>query len=355
MGCFVLLKAVHGGDIYSRNIKYDFSANINLLGMPENAKKALIDNLTELERYPDINCQKLKASLSEYEKTAAENIVCGNGAADLIYKVVQAETPKKALVISPTFSEYERALKSFSCTVEHYFLKEENNFNLTKDIMDELKDIDIVFICNPNNPVGNIFYKGLMTEIVRRCNENNTRIVVDECFMSFVERDIQYSLTNMCSQFPKLVVLKAFTKIFAVPGLRLGYLICSDLELCKKVESCGQCWSVSSAAQIVGEALTKEKDYIERTVEYVKKERTFLTESLRLLGVKVYPSCTNFLLVKSAVPLDKLLLKYGIAVRSCGNFKGLGEEYFRIAVRTHYENEILINTIKSIIDQETVT
>ena len=350
MGCSILLKAVHGGDVYSRDIKYDFSANINPLGMPENAKKALIDNLTELEKYPDINCRKLKNSLSEFEKTAAEYIVCGNGAADLIYKIVQVLTPKKALVISPTFSEYERALNSYSCAAENYSLDENKEFLLCSDILNKINNYDIVFICNPNNPVGNIFDKELMTAIVRKCNEKNTYIVVDECFMGFADKNEQYSLTNMCSRFPKLIVLKAFTKIFAVPGLRLGYMISGNLELCEKVESCGQCWSVSAAAQIVGAALSKENEYLEKTIEYVKKERAFLTESIRSFDIKVYPSVTNFLLVKSVMPLDKQLLKYSIAVRSCGDFKGLGEEFFRIAVRTHCENIILINSIKSILN-----
>lgn len=341
-----MIKSVHGGDIYSQKILYDFSANINPLGMPESAKAALIDNISMLERYPDINFTRLKKAIAEFEHIGESNIVCGNGAADLIYKLANAANAKKALVLAPTFSEYERALKSFGCKVEHYFLNPEKDFVLDKGILSAIDDIDLMFLCNPNNPVGNICEPELMNSIISKCKANNVRIVVDECFMSFVEESEKYRLRADCNN---IIILKAFTKIYAMAGLRLGYLICRDEKFCCKIESIGQCWSVSAAAQITGEAALSENDYLSRTVSYVKKERDYLTEKLANFGFKVYPSMVNFILFKTDLPLDRLLLKEAIAIRDNKGFVNLESGHFRIAVRTHEENEVLVHAIERII------
>lgn len=341
-----MMKTGHGGDVYSRDIEYDFSANINPLGMPESVKKAIIGHISELEKYPDVNCTRLKNSIAELENISEKNIVCGNGAADLIYKTVRVISPKKALVIAPTFSEYEKALRSVGSYVEYFYLKEENDFYICEDILNSINNIDMMFLCNPNNPVGNIIDPDLMSRVVKKCVENNIRIVVDECFMSFAKDSERYSLK---AEYDNLIILKAFTKIFAMPGIRLGYLLCSNENFCEKIEACGQCWSVSSVAQIAGEAALTEKNYIEKTAEYVQKERDFLTENFKKFGFKLYPSEVNFILFKTDFPLDEMLLKKKIAVRNCSNFVNLQDGYFRIAVRTRSENEILIDAVERIL------
>lgn len=342
-----MIKTSHGGDIYTQNIAYDFSANINPLGMPQSVKTAIAENINACEQYPDVNCTMLKKAVAEFENVGTENIVCGSGAADLIYKIVQTAVPKKALIIAPTFSEYEKALRSFGCEIEYFYLDEKNNFELSENILDRIFDIDLMFICNPNNPVGNVVNSDLMNRIINKCIENNTLIVVDECFMSFVENSHKYSIK---AYFDNVIILKAFTKIFAMPGLRLGYLICRNEKLCDKIENCGQCWSVSTIAQIAGIAALSEKNYIEKTFSYVKNEREFLIKNMKSLGFKVYPSKANFIFFKTDFPIDKMLLKEKIAVRKCGNYINLNDSYFRIAVRTHKENEILISTLERILN-----
>lgn len=318
----------HGGDVWTEKIKYDFSASINPLGMPKGVKDAIKTHMADYEHYPDVHCTALKKAISDYEGVGVENIVCGNGAADLIYKIAGSLKPKKALILEPTFSEYEKALTENGCNVKRLI-----SFEADESVLDEIKDIDIMFICNPNNPTGHLIKKDLITKLAKKCG--NAILVVDECFMPFVkDRQDAPLLKNV-------IVLKAFTKIYAMAGLRLGYVLC-DSEIAKKIENYGQCWNVSVPAQIAGIEALKDKEYIIKTVELITKEREYLTEELKKCGFEVYPSDANFILFKSGFKLD---LK-DIAVRNCGNFYGLDDTFYRIAVRTHAENEALIKEVK---------
>lgn len=332
---------IHGGDIYSREIQYDFSANLNPLGMPESVKRALSEHIGQCEHYPDPNCTALRHALAAHEGIEEEQIVCGNGAADLIYRAVQTITPQHALIPAPTFSEYERALLSVNCDLEHYFTRETDNFALREDILCRIDGMDILFLCNPNNPVGNVIDEGLLNRIIEKCAKSGTVLIIDECFMDFVANG--HGITDISDN---VMVLKAFTKIYAMAGLRLGYLLCGSAKLAGKIAHCGQCWSVSSPAQIAGIAALGEKDYISETIPLIAKERAYLSNCLQYWGFKVYPSEANFILFQCALPLDELLLKEKIAIRNCANYMGLGEGYFRIAVRTHAENQMIVAAIE---------
>lgn len=145
------------------------------------------------------------------------------------------------------------------------------------------------------------------------------------------------------------MILKAFTKLYAMPGLRLGYVLCGDEALAGCIRSCGQCWAVSVPAQVAGIAALKETEYVKETLKIISKEREYLFKALSVLGMKVYPSEANFLLFRCDKPLDRLLLKEGIAIRSCENYEGLEYGFFRIAVRSHNENEILIRAIERVL------
>lgn len=341
-----IMKICHGGDIYSENVKYDFSANINPLGIPFSVKKELTDRINEFSNYPDVNCTALKNAIAEHENVNAEKIVCGNGAADLIYRIVQALKPKKSLLLAPSFSEYEKALLSVDSEIEYFFLDEKNDFKLNDKIFEKIHDIDFIFICNPNNPSGNIISSEMMRKIINKCSQNNIYLVIDECFMDFVSDNEKYAVKTFENN---VIILKAFTKIYAMAGLRLGYLICSDENLTELIENCGQCWSVSVPAQIAGIAALKEKEYVKKTINLISEERRYLTEKLTDLGFKVYSSYANFILFRCNIPLDKILINEGISIRNCNNYHGLDERYFRIAVRTHAENEILTNSIERVI------
>lgn len=340
------MKPLHGGDIYSREIEYDFSANINPLGMPEGVKNVLKNSIEQFERYPDVRCTELRNAVAERENISPEKIVFGNGAADLIYRTVQFLKPQKALITAPTFSEYERALRSINCEIEYFYTDESDSFDITEAILDRLHGKDIVFLCNPNNPTGNLINNHILESIKAITKKENIYLFIDECFMDFVDKSDLYK----CKASEKnIIILKAFTKIYALAGLRLGYMLCDDERVIHGVENTGQCWSVSVPAQLAGVAALNEVGYIEKTLHTVRTEREYLTVELQNLGFKVYPSRVNFILFKSNLPLDALLLQEKIAIRSCEDFINLNGGYFRIAVRTHSENMTLINKIQEVI------
>lgn len=339
-------KFQHGGDIYSRPIDYDFSANINPLGMPERVKEGLITSIAHFSVYPDTMCRKLNAAIAQHENLPEEMILCGNGAADLIFRIVYATRPQKALVLAPTFSEYEKALTTSGCEVIYHLLKEEEDFCVTERLLEQLDEtLDIVFLCQPNNPVGNVISPNVMAQVVACCIDKGILLVVDECFLDFMAEADRYTAKQYLPA-KGLIILKAFTKMYAMAGLRLGYMLCSDQSLLQAVKECGQAWSVSGPAQLAGTLALQETAYCEATRKLICKERRYLSEALRKLGLKVYPSETNFLLFQADPFLEKALEAEKIAVRSCSNYEGLDETFYRIAVRLHHENEVLIQAIE---------
>ncbi|MGN0665236.1 MAG: pyridoxal phosphate-dependent aminotransferase [Huintestinicola sp.] len=335
----------HGGDIYSRKVRIDFSANINPLGMPESVKRAAVRSIESCKVYPDPLCRELTCAIAEYENVPPESILCGCGAADLIYRIIGGAKPKKILVTAPTFSEYEKAADCFLCRTEHYMLKSSNGFRLTEDVLKKIDSTtDMFFLCRPSNPAGEICGTDILKRIIERCCETGTVLAVDECFMDFSENSERLSAKQFYDS--GIIILKAFTKIFAMAGLRLGYMICSDGDIIKKTRNAGQCWSVSVPAQAAGIAACGESGFVKRSSAYVSQERGYLMERLSEMGIEVFPSEVNFILLRSQYPLDKMLMEEGIAIRSCSNYVGLDNSYFRIAVRTHEENEILINALR---------
>lgn len=339
----------HGGDIYSREIDLDFSANLNPFGMPESVKNVIINSVSEWGSYPDPLCRNLRCELSEYEDFPAENIVCGNGAADLIYRLVSAVKPKKAVITAPSFSEYEKALAENKTELTRYYLSEKADFMVDEGILDILDDsVDMLFLCSPNNPTGRLAAEKILKAAAEKCFKNDIIFICDECFLPFVTDSISKSIREFMNE--KIVILKAFTKIYAMAGLRLGYALFGDKKLAEKVQHTGQYWSVSTPAQIAGIAALKETEYIEKTVELIKKEREFLMAELKKIGFKVYSSEANFILFRCGIPLDEMLLKEKIAIRNCSNYKSLGEGYYRIAVRNHEENTMLISAVRRCIN-----
>lgn len=337
---------IHGGDIYSRETTLDFSANLNPLGVPDLVRAAAAN--ADFSHYPDPRCAALTRAIARYEGIPEPHIVCGNGAADVIYRIVNALRPRRALLCAPTFSEYEKALTERDCAVAFHLLAEENGFALGEDILREITpETDILFLCSPSNPVGNTIEPRIPERILAKCRENGVTAVVDECFLDFVEDGERLSAKNFL--FPNVIVLKAFTKICAIAGLRVGYALFGGEDLAAAVRDCGQPWSVSSPAQAAGAAaaaVLAETDFLARTRALVARERAFLTEQLTALGIAVYPSQANFLLLKSRTDLATILARHGIAIRRCGDYRGLGDEYFRIAVRTREENARLLTVLK---------
>lgn len=339
---------VHGGDIYEYPYQVlDFSANANPFGVPKAALAAAAGSLQDCVHYPDPFCRRLKEAISAFEGVPAEWIVCGNGAADVLFRLVLAKRPQTALVLAPSFAEYEQALKTVGCGVRRHFLLETDGFCLTERILDDLApDLDMVFLCNPNNPTGCAAKRGILLKILEKCRGIGALLMVDECFLPFLEKPEEHTLLSECGA-PGLFVLKAFTKIFGMPGLRLGYGISSDRELLAGIQSCGQPWSVSVPAQAAGIQAVKDKEYLDKTARLIFQERQFLITGLQSLGFPVYGSQANYVFFRAPgrTDLKKRLLEHKILIRACGNYPGLTDEYYRAAVRTHEENSRLMEAL----------
>lgn len=329
----------HGGDIYRNKVRLDFSSNINPFGMPEGAAANIVNNADKLSVYPDAECAKLCSAIAKSENVRPENVLCGNGAAELIFAIVRALKPHRALLISPTFSEYERALSGVDCDIKYFALNEENGFVLTERFLDFLENIDMVFICNPNNPVGNVIGRELMDKILEKCRKNGITAVVDECFMDFVTEG--YSVKG------NAVIIKAFTKFYAMAGLRLGYMI-GDSKIIEDTKSAMPPWSVNGAAQAAGIAALGDTEYKTKSVKHINGERLFLLGEFARLGFKTYGSQANFVFFKGDAKLYEKLLNKGILIRQCGNFRGLDDRFYRAAVRLREENTELIKAIEEI-------
>lgn len=339
---------LHGGDIYAKGKVLDFSANINPLGMPPGVRQAVIEGADSWERYPDPFCRELVKKLSEYEGVSEDRIAVGNGADDLIYRLCRVLRADSGVVCAPSFSEYGRALRESGSLVRTYRLKEESGFELDRGIADFCRGSGAVFVCCPNNPSGAVVKPEITEELAAECEKNGQVLIYDQCFLDFVKGGGEFGLERHMGK--NGIIIKAFTKIFAMPGLRLGYMVFGSRELCEKVRSCGQYWPVSAPAQAAGIAALREAaEHIRRTAGYVEKERKALEEGLRGLGLKVYGSRANFLLFRGREDLGERLASRGILIRSLENEEGLGGGFFRTAVRTVEEDRRLLQEIREVI------
>ncbi|WFR56091.1 histidinol-phosphate transaminase [Anaerocolumna sp. AGMB13025] len=336
----------HGGEIYDKEITWDFSVNTNPFGLPEGVKDALIKHMEEYSLYPDNCCTGLITALSDYEEINRNYIICGNGASDLIFRLCYAIKPKKAMVTAPSFSEYEKALKEVGCELEYAYLTEAEDFLVTERLLEELNEtLDLLFLCNPNNPTGALISPGLLKDIIKYCHKYHIFLVMDECFLDFTDEAEAYSVKKYLEGNDKIFLLKAFTKIYAMAGIRLGYGLCSSEKLLRLMSAMGPAWNVSIPAQVAGIQALKEESYRLKSKDLISEEKIYLYESLRKLGLKVFKPAANYLFFKCRESLYDWLLGKGILIRQCDNYHGLTPEYFRIAVKKHKENEILIKAI----------
>ncbi len=337
----------HGGASHeSGDIWLDFSVNVNPLGLPDAAKQAIISSVDRFSTYPDCECTALRAALSKKHYVEMDQILCGNGASDLIFRICAAYPEQSALTLAPTFSEYERSMRLFGGTVQEYALHKENDFAITDDVLQALDNsIDLFFLCNPNNPTGKLIDAPLLNSILDRCNQHLILLVIDECFLEFTKGT---SLIPAISKHGNLLILRAFTKYYGMAGLRLGYLV-GNPALLYRVAPFGPEWSVSSAAQIAGIAALAEPNWESRTRALIETERRYMERALTELGLKVFNSQGNFLLIESEYPLYRALLQKQILVRACDNFSGLDERFVRIGLRTHDDNMALIRAIREVL------
>lgn len=361
----------HGGDIYGETeIKLDFSVNTNPLGMPEEVRTAVLQSADSWERYPDCFCRRLRNLLAEYDwkqsggrntetKLSAEDFLCGNGASDLLYSMIYALRPKRVLIPVPAFLEYESAVRAGGGEVVRFHLDGQTNFSLTAEqerLFDMLRNgplIDMVIVGNPNNPNGTAVSAEWMGQLADCCRERGTILVVDECFNWFLKDRQSYSMMGLIRselvRYDHVVIINAFTKIYSMAGLRLGYLVCRNRTMMAAIEAGRQPWSVSAPAEAAGLAAISQASFIAETVSFVDAQRNRLSAGLEELGFFVYPSMTNYLLFRADDGIDyaSYCRRHGILIRSCSNFAGLDESFCRVAVKTREENQALLVCLKA--------
>ena len=393
---------LHGGEIYhGKTIKYDFSVNVNPLGIPDNVLGTLRDNLHLLTQYPDQSCTELRRSLAEFTKVPEDQILCGNGASELIDAAVRALKPEKILLTAPSFSGYRHAAEGCGVGIRYHYLHREEDFALTQRYLEDLSDLSnlsgafdpsdpfnrsktlesadrpaMAILCSPANPVGNLVDPDLLMQIVETCEQKGIWLLVDECFIGFLPDEDRHTLRRLlkaetasetpvsscfgneeetqCPHLPgrysRLLVLDAFTKRFAMPGIRLGYLMAADPAVLDKIRAQQPEWSVSIPAQLAGcAAIGTEREYLERTRTLVVAERKKMADSLEKLGFRVFPGQANFIFFSSDIELFEPLLERGILIRSCDNYPGLKKGDFRIAVLRPEDNAYLLKTLEEII------
>ncbi|SFR72662.1 pyridoxal phosphate-dependent aminotransferase [Anaeromicropila populeti] len=339
----------HGGDIYHYQKILDFSTNVNLMGTPIGVIEALEKGARLCHQYPDTNCTQLRMAISEKENIPMPQIICGNGAADLIYALVLAVQPQKALLPVPSFFEYEQALNVVKCHINYFQTKKEKGFLLQEDFLEQITgDVELIFLCNPNNPTGHLIEAGLLDKIIEKCWQHNSLLVVDECFMDFVKKEECYSVKKKWKKYKNIFILKAFTKLYTMPGVRLGYGICQNEDLIKKMKEVCQPWSVSLLAQMAGVAALKETNYVRESMEVLNQERQYLFHEFRKLNLAVIGSKANYLFFSAEPDLYEKCLEKGILIRDCSNYRGLEKGYYRIAVKNHLENIEFIKVLKEV-------
>ena len=354
----------HGGNIFTvaRTLGVvpdqilDFSASINPLGMSPAVRKALVSSVDSLIHYPDTSHSDLKLALAKFHDLPPAHFTIANGSTELIYNIPAMMPGKKALIISPSFSEYVRALHQHQWEVQHFVLTPENGFAIDMDKLElALGDgVDLLFICNPGNPNGTLYPQRVLEEIYTLCRSSGTFMVLDEAFMDFCEES---SAKRMFIQNDNTVVLRSMTKFFGIPGLRLGYAI-SNASLAGQLAAMGGPWSVNTLALAAGAAALQDTHHNKESLEYVQRERRTLLEGLEQFPqLKVYPSNANYLLVEikggmTSRELKEQLLSQWILIRDCASFVGLSEYFFRIAVRTSHENERLLGCLEEILKQQ---
>ena len=349
------MKLVHGGDYVGYREKYgrdavDFSANVSPLGMPTAVAQAIGEAAYHADRYPDPLCRELCAAIARAESVPVEWVLCGNGAADLIFRLALSVRPRRALILAPTFAEYAAALETAGCEICRYELSEQNDFALTPEFANAIdENVDMVFLCQPNNPTGQVANRALMRQILNKCQAVGAWLAVDECFLDFLPDGDAYTMMRELGGAENLFILKAFTKLYGMAGVRLGYGFCADETLLARMRNAGQPWAVSSLAQAAGMAALEQTEYVEQVRLLIEEERPYLQAGLQALGLRVISGKANYLLFRATRTLGEEMERRGVVLRGCGNYPGLDDTWYRTAVRTRRENDILLQTLREVL------
>ncbi len=346
-------KNLHGGNIYPYLEEkgcepLDFSVNISPLSVPEEVKRAFVNEADHLHRYPDDECTELRELLSARYNIPSERIVIGNGASDLIYRIAYALRCRKVLIPVPAFSEYESAFAVAGSETDFYYAAESKDFVLDSNFVDAVdQDTDAVIMGVPSNPCGRLVDGTLLKNILEKCREYGTYLIWDECFLPFIEDGLLISEEDFTEN---VIIIRSFTKIFAMPGVRLGYCLCGNEKTAEMIRRAGAPWQVSSMACKAGLTALEMNEYVARVRDVVRAERNRLHAALEKAGARVVMSDVDFILFQSEDLTEEEFMKRGIMIRNCGNFRGLDETWHRIAVKSSEDNDVLISAITDIME-----
>ncbi|MCM3670846.1 threonine-phosphate decarboxylase CobD [Mesobacillus maritimus] len=326
----------------------DFSANINPLGPLPVIKKNWQSLFEEISVYPDPAGLNLKQKLSNETGLDTQEILLGNGGAEIISLVGRFLADKRVLIVQPAFSEYEQACKANNCNIDYHQVIA-GSWDLNIEVLEKkLKNTDAVFFCNPNNPTGLYYPDAVVKELLLACKKQNCLLIIDEAFYDFVY--YYESITKYILEFPNLLIIRSMTKMFAIPGLRLGYVL-GDSKIIKCLARFQPEWSVNAIALKVGEWCLDSENYRKETLHLIMSEKKRLFAFFHHLQFKVSPSETNFYLVKDPTldnqfPMFQFLIKRGIIPRHTMNFPGLEGKWLRFAVKSPSENNQLMEAIQ---------
>lgn len=345
----------HGGNLAAVCDQYgwppeeiiDFSASINPFGPPKRVWSTFRDSFKQITAYPDPDCRRLRRRLGALLSIPENRILIGNGSTELIFLIPRVFSPRAIFIFHPTYLDYEAAAHAARCRVRFALLPLAPTVDDLHSALSEARStIDLVFLCNPNNPTGSALSTEALTWLIKR--HPSILFVIDEAYADFADEES----TLLRRPLPKnAIVLRSFTKIYSIPGLRLGFAVARE-SLIEKLDQFKEPWSVNGNALQVGEGLVEEKAFVEESRMRLRRERKFLWDGLsRIAGLEPTPSEANFLLIrrtdgKSAEGLKDSLLQEKVLIRSCGNFKGLGRSFFRVAVKGRGENRKLLALLK---------
>ena len=331
-----------------------FSANVNPLGVSPKLRVALSEQIDAITSYPDREYTSLRKCIAEYCNTDYENVIVGNGSTELISLFIQIEHPKKAMIIGPTYSEYEREISLGGGTTLYYPLKEADNFKLdTEDFISHLNEsIDLLVICNPNNPTSSCISRKDMRHILDACKQHDIYVMVDETYVEFAENMDEIDSVPLTNYYNNIVILRGTSKFFAAPGLRLGYANTGNRDLIKSINTRKNPWTINSLAVVAGETMFRDTDYIRQTKNLISSERARIYDMLQAsTDFKVYRPSGNFMLARilrddiTSQDLFDRCIREKMMIRDCSTFPFLDNKYIRFCFMNPADNDRLIRCL----------
>lgn len=331
-----------------------FSANVNPLGISPLLRATLAQKLDAITTYPDREYTSLRTCIAGYCGTEPGNVIVGNGSTELISLFIQIEHPKKALVIGPTYSEYEREIALGGGTTLYYPLREKDSFRLDLEhFLAQLNEsIDLLVICNPNNPTSSCITRAEMRHILDACKQHDIYVMVDETYVEFADHMDEISSVPLTHYYNNIIILRGTSKFFAAPGLRLGYAVTGNHDLIKAVNTRKNPWTINSLAVIAGETMFADNDYIAATKKLISTERTRICQIFKEHpDFKVYEPSGNFMLVRilrddlTSQDLFDRAIREKMMIRDCSTFPFLDNKYIRICFMNPADNDRLLRCL----------